>query len=55
MVREWSDMTESKLPFPSRYRGRPIGDNAILDTLRDMGFAKEQMSGHGFRRMASLG
>jgi integrase len=31
---------------------RPMSNNAILAALRRMGFAKEEMSGHGFRAMA---
>jgi integrase len=39
--------------FPSaRTRKRPMSDNAILSALRRMGFAKDEMSGHGFRAMA---
>lgn len=39
--------------FPSaRSRQRPMSNNAILAALRRMGFAKEEMSGHGFRAMA---
>lgn len=39
--------------FPgARTNGRPMSDNAILAALRRMGFAKEEMSGHGFRAMA---
>jgi integrase len=39
--------------FPSaRTRTRPMSDNAILAALRRMGFAKDEMSGHGFRAMA---
>jgi integrase len=30
-----------------------MSSNAILATLRRMGFAKDEMSGHGFRSMAS--
>jgi integrase len=32
---------------------RPMSDNTILAALRRMGYAKEEMSGHGFRAMAS--
>ena len=40
--------------FPSaRTEARPMSDNAILAALRRMGFAKEEMTGHGFRSMAS--
>ena len=39
--------------FPSgRTFERPMSDNAILAALRHMGYAKEEMSGHGFRAMA---
>ncbi|PLK47042.1 integrase arm-type DNA-binding domain-containing protein [Uliginosibacterium sp. TH139] len=39
--------------FPSaRTTARPMSDNAILAALRRMGFAKDEMSGHGFRAMA---
>lgn len=30
-----------------------MSGNAILSALRRMGYAKDEMSGHGFRRMAS--
>jgi integrase len=40
--------------FPSPQTGsRPMSNNAILAALRRMGFAKDEMSGHGFRSMAS--
>lgn len=40
--------------FPSPRTGsRPMSSNAILSALRRMGYAKEEMSGHGFRSMAS--
>jgi len=39
--------------FPgARSRERPMSDNAVLAALRRMGFAKDVMSGHGFRAMA---
>ena len=39
--------------FPSaRSASRPMSNNAILAALRRMGFAKDEMSGHGFRAMA---
>lgn len=39
--------------FPSmRTNLRPMSDNAVLSALRRMGFAKDEMSGHGFRAMA---
>jgi integrase len=40
--------------FPSpRTDSRPMSSNAILSALRRMGYAKEEMSGYGFRGMAS--
>lgn len=43
----------SRYVFPgARTNGRPMSDNAILATLRRMGYAKDEMSGHGFRAMA---
>ncbi len=43
-----------KYVFPSPRTGsRPMSNNAILSALRRMGYAKEEMSGHGFRSMAS--
>ena len=43
----------SRYMFPSgRTFDRPMSDNAILAALRRMGYAKEEMSGHGFRAMA---
>jgi len=39
--------------FPSaRGASRPMSNNAVLAALRRMGFAKDEMSGHGFRAMA---
>lgn len=40
--------------FPSLRSGsRPMTENTILAALRRMGYAKEEMTGHGFRGMAS--
>jgi integrase len=40
--------------FPSlRSRGRPISENTINAALRRLGYSKEEMTGHGFRGMAS--
>jgi integrase len=40
--------------FPSaRAGGRPMSDNAILTAMRTMGIEKDEMTGHGFRHMAS--
>jgi integrase len=43
-----------KLVFPSvRSRSRCISENTINAALRRMGFTKDEMSGHGFRAVAS--
>jgi len=43
----------SRYCFPSgRSFDRALSDNAILSALRRMGYAKDEMSGHGFRAMA---
>lgn len=40
--------------FPSlRTNARPMSDNTILAALRRMGYPKDEMTGHGFRAMAS--
>lgn len=40
--------------FPSlRSSKRPMSNNTILGALRRLGYAKEEMTGHGFRAMAS--
>lgn len=40
--------------FPSlRTSARPISDNTVNAALRRLGYTKEQMTGHGFRAMAS--
>jgi integrase len=44
---------DGRYVFPgARSNSRPMSDNAILAALRRMGFAKDEMSGHGFRAMA---
>jgi integrase len=54
ILRELNALTGGKrYVFPgARTNGRPMSDNAILAALRRMGFAKDEMSGHGFRAMA---
>lgn len=43
-----------KYLFPStRTRARPISENTINAALRRLGYKKEEMTGHGFRSMAS--
>jgi integrase len=40
--------------FPSiRTGSRPMSENTVLAALRRMGYTKEEMTGHGFRAMAS--
>jgi len=40
--------------FPSnRGRGRPMSENTINASLRKLGYTKDQMTGHGFRSIAS--
>ena len=54
ILRELQPLTGSgKYLFPSaRSPKRPMSNNAVLSALRRMGFANEEMSGHGFRAMA---
>ena len=54
LLRELHALTgDGRYVFPgARTNGRPMSDNAILAALRRMGFAKDEMSGHGFRAMA---
>lgn len=43
-----------KYVFPSlRSPNRPMSNNAVLAALRRLGYTKEEMTGHGFRSMAS--
>ena len=39
--------------LPGRSRERPMSENAVLAALRRMGYTKHEMTGHGFRSMAS--
>ena len=40
--------------FPSlRTHTRPMSENTINGALRRLGYTKEEMTGHGFRSMAS--
>lgn len=54
ILRELHALTgDGRYVFPgARTNGRPMSDNAVLAALRRMGFAKDEMSGHGFRAMA---
>jgi integrase len=59
IVRELEAIAEGKylfpsLPFPSlRTPARCISDNTVNAALRRLGYSKEEMTGHGFRSMAS--
>ena len=55
VLREIQPLTgQGRYVFPNPRSGsRPMSDNAILSALRRMGYAKDEMSGHGFRSMAS--
>lgn len=55
ILRELEPLTgRDRYVFPSvRSTQRPMSNNTILAALRNMGYAKEKMSGHGFRAMAS--
>ena len=54
ILREIEPLTgRGRYVFPSaRSPKRPMSNNAVLSALRRMGYAKEEMSGHGFRAMA---
>jgi integrase len=46
--------TNSQFIFPSpRNKNKSITTNALLTSLRSLGFSKEQFTTHGFRHMAS--
>ncbi|MGD9947675.1 MAG: tyrosine-type recombinase/integrase [Desulfobulbus sp.] len=45
---------EGRYVFPSLRTGeRPMSENTVNAALRRMGYSKEEMTGHGFRAMAS--
>ncbi len=45
---------QGKYLFPSlRSKERPMSENTVNAALRRMGYTKEEMTGHGFRAMAS--
>ncbi len=45
---------KSRYVFPSvRTNKRPMSENTVTAALRRMGYTKEEMTGHGFRSMAS--
>lgn len=48
------DASLSRFLFPSlRSANRPMSENTINGALRRLGYAKDEMTGHGFRAMAS--
>jgi integrase len=55
ILRELETLTgNSPYVFPSiRSLRRPMSDNTILGALRRLGYSKDEMTGHGFRSMAS--
>ncbi len=55
LLREVHPLTgRGKYVFPSlRTPDSPMSNNTVLAALRRMGFSKEEMTGHGFRSMAS--
>jgi len=54
-LRELHALTGSgRYVFPgARTNGRPMSENTVNAALRRLGFAKDEMTGHGFRSMAS--
>jgi integrase len=54
-VRELHAITgDKKYLFPgARTNGRPMSENTVNAALRRLGYSREQMTGHGFRSMAS--
>lgn len=55
VLRELQPLTgDGQYLFPSvRSNRRPMSDNTILGALRRLGYTGDQMTGHGFRSMAS--
>lgn len=63
ILREIEPLTNVAIPtkpsaprfvFPgARSRERPMSENAVLAGLRRMGYTKDEITGHGFRSMAS--
>lgn len=55
VLRELRPLTGAgKYVFPSsRGRGQPMSENTVLAALRHLGYGGDEMSGHGFRSMAS--
>lgn len=55
ILREIHQVTErGQYVFPSeRGGGRPMSENTVNASLRRMGYTSDEMTGHGFRSMAS--
>lgn len=55
ILREIQTVTGSgRYVFPGeRTRSRPMSENTVNAALRRLGYSKEEMTGHGFRSMAS--
>jgi integrase len=55
ILRELQPLTSrSRYVFPSLLsRDRPMSDNTVNTALRRLGYSKDEMTGHGFRSMAS--
>lgn len=55
ILEEIKSLTGSgKYVFPgARSVSRPMSENTVLDAIRSLGYAKGEMTGHGFRGMAS--
>jgi integrase len=55
ILRELQPLTgQRKYVFPSvRTSDRPMSENTVLAALRRLGYSKDEMTGHGFRSMAS--
>ncbi|PUA17317.1 integrase arm-type DNA-binding domain-containing protein [Glaciimonas sp. PCH181] len=55
ILRELHPLTgHGKYVFPgARTNGRPMSENTVNGALRRLGYSKEEMTGHGFRSMAS--
>jgi integrase len=50
----WSLSDHGELVFPSiRSARKPLSENAFNSALRRMGYAKDEMTAHGFRSSAS--
>jgi len=54
VLREIWDASQGDLVLPSiRSNAKPLSDNAMNSALRRMGYAKDEMTAHGFRSTAS--